>query len=50
MKNIYNATSDKEKKNAQDIVDALDREINAKVYELYGLTKEEIEEVEKQSI
>jgi len=41
------ATTDSEKNTLQNAITATDRQIDELVYELYGLSKEEIELVEK---
>jgi Xaa-Pro aminopeptidase len=43
------AKSEQERKTLQNAVDATDRQIDALVYELYGLTPEEIALVERES-
>ena len=43
---MISAKSDADKQRLQRAVDAIDRKIDALVYELYGLTDEEIKIVE----
>ena len=45
-KRLAAAKTDADKKRVQRAIDATDRNIDALVYELYGLTDEEIEIVE----
>jgi hypothetical protein len=47
-KELANAKTDKDKTYYENKCAALDRQIDALVYDLYGMTKEEIEIVEQQ--
>jgi Xaa-Pro aminopeptidase len=49
MPKLRAAKSEQERKTLQNAVDATDRQIDELVYELYGLTKDEIARVELES-
>jgi adenine-specific DNA-methyltransferase len=46
QKQFHSAKSESDKKHYQQKIDLLDKQIDALVYELYGLTEEEIKVVE----